>query len=480
MIRLNNLTDTKSWLVPGKAFPPECAVNRLNNYRANKMLFEDKHANVYEQQFKRIERVIGNFNDVISYVTIMNYQRLLSVKTADLVFGEPPIITVSDDNIQKEIDSILIDTDFWHYMYMSCVDISRYGDSIIMHSSKGELNVVPPAVWFPIVDTYDIRKFKYHVFCTVYIVNAEKEQYGLHTQIHNPNEPGKCDEQDYLLEGSPGAFVIGKPIKMKKDISVETMLKTCPVYRVSNMLTSDRLFGIDDYRSVDSLISELAVRVSQISKVLDKHAAPSMSGPSTALTRDERTGEYQLRLGDYFEVNDSSGIKPEYITWDASLEASFKQIDLLINQLYTISEMGSAMFGDLSNKTGDVPSGSALRRLMMSPLAKARRIANRFDPVIKNLMSALLKIHGIEIKASDITITWNDGLPADPAEDAEIANVRTGGKATLSQYTAIQRLDGMSPTDADSELAMIRSDDIDTTAGTEEPVLEPESLEVKQ
>ena len=45
------------------------------------------------------------------------------------------------------------------------------------------------------------------------------------------------------------------------------------------------------------------------------------------------------------------------------------------------------------------------------------------------------------------------------AEDAEIMSVSTGGKATLSQYTAIQRLDDMSAADTDAELAMIRSDD---------------------
>lgn len=71
------------------------------------------------------------------------------------------------------------------------------------------------------------------------------------------------------------------------------------------------------------------------------------------------------------------------------------------------------------------------------------------------------------------TITWHDGLPADPAEDAEIMSVRTGGKATLSQYTAIQRLDDMSAADTDAELAMIRSDDIDSSVGLEEPALEP-------
>lgn len=177
------------------------------------------------------------------------------------------------------------------------------------------------------------------------------------------------------------------------------------------------------------------------------------------------------KVGDYFPC-DNDTIKPEYLVWDASMDANFKQIELLTNQLYTISEMGSAVFGDLTNKAGDVPSGSALRRLMMSPLAKARRIANRFDPILKKLISASAEILGTKLH-EEITITWHDGLPADPAEDAEIMSVRTGGKATLSQYTAIQRLDDMSAADTDAELAMIRSDDIDSSLGSEEPLLEP-------
>ena len=174
------------------------------------------------------------------------------------------------------------------------------------------------------------------------------------------------------------------------------------------------------------------------------------------------------KVGDYFPC-DNDTIKPEYLVWDAN----FKQIELLINQLYTISEMGSAVFGDFTNKTGDVPSGSALRRLMMSPLAKARRLANRFDLILKKIISASAEIMGTEIVPEEITITWHDGLPAEPAEDAEIMSVSTGGKATLSQYTAIQRLDDMSAADTDAELAMIRSDDIDSSVGLEEPTLEP-------
>lgn len=470
------LTDL-SWLDIGKPFPPSCARNRLERYKENRELFEDKHYDVYKEQFRRIERVIGNFGEVVSYATIVNYQKLISLKTADLAFGEKPNITVADDTKQAIIDDIIINTELLDKLYMSAIDVSRYGDTIIMITPDGNVDVVSPALWFPVVDEVNLKRFKYHVFGYIYIINSKSDTYGLKVQIHNPSEPNQCEERNYQLSGTlSSGFKIVKDLTKVNKMKVETQLNSCPVYRISNILTSDRIFGLDDYRSVDSLISELMVRISQISKVLDKFAQPSMTGPQSALQMDELTGQWILKIGDYFPRNTSDEPEPKYLTWDAGMEANFKQIELIINQLYTISEMGSALLGDLSNKTGDVPSGSALRRLMMSPLAKARRITNQYDTPVKKMLSVLANMQGVDIKPSEITIKWNDGLPADPAEDAEIASVRTGGKPTLSQYTAIQRLDNMSSADVDTELEMIQADTLESTAGTMIP-FEPETVE---
>lgn len=261
---------------------------------------------------------------------------------------------------------------------------------------------------------------------------------------------------------------------------LETKLPVCPVFRVSNVKTTDRLFGIDDYQSIDSIVSELMVRVSQISKVLDKHANPSMSGPEGAMELDNATGEWRFRIGDYYPRRSNDEPDVNYITWDASMDANFKQIEILTNQLYTISEMGSAIFGDVTGKTGEVPSGSALRRLMMSPLAKARRVSNSFDPVLKKLISACAALKGIAVDAKDITITWNDGLPDDEAENANIMAVRTGNRPTISQHTAIRRLDDMSEEEAAAELDEIRADDAAADMGSAPPAeTENESFEEK-
>lgn len=461
------LTDL-TFLERGKKWPPPSEEARLKNYEENRLLFEGEHAKVYKEQLKRIERVIGNFDQVISIATILNYQRLMTIKIADLMFGEPPAITIADtqkrgakeDARQQVITKLLLDTELLNQAYMAAIDISRYGDGLLLAYKNGDspaVEVTPPALWFPVVDKSNIKRTTHHVFGYQYCADEAKKKYALKVQVHKVDDPGSCEEHTYELTGSMGSYNIGVEI-LTESPSVDTGVPACPVFRVSNVLTSDRVFGLDDYDSIDSIISELIVRVSQISKVLDVHANPSMSGPETALEQDPITKAWHLRVGDYYPRNSKEDPVPEYIVWDASLEANFKQIEFLVNQLYAISEMGSAIFGDMSSKTGQVSSGSALRRLMVSPLAKAKRVVNRFDPVLKRLVSICAGMMGTEIKPEEISITWNDGLPDDEAEAANIMNIRTGGKATISQFSAIKRLDNLSEEDTESELDQIQEE----------------------
>lgn len=467
-----------SFLEEGKSFPPDSEAKRLRRYRENKQLFEDEHAEVYHSQFERIERVIGNFENVVSYATIFNFQKLTTLKIADFVFGSPPSITTKDDKHQMLLNRILMETDFFNKLYESAIDMSRYGDSVFqisVHNKKVRLLVTAPALWFPVVDSGNIKEFRYHVFCRPFLLDSDKKHYGLKVQIHDPENPAVCEERQYRLLGKPGSFKMGNRMSVPGEEQIETKFRACPVFRVSNTPTSDRCFGIDDYASIDSIVSELIIRVSQVSKVLDRFSSPAMTGPQSALTYNEEYGRWELRMADYYERNNESDPKPEMIVWDASLDANFKQIEILINMLYTISEMGSAVFGDLSHTTGNVASGTALRRLMMSPLAKAKRMANSYDRPVKEMLSLCAAVYGETILPEDISVKWNDGLPADPLEDAQLADIRTGSKATLSRKTAIQRLDHLSDNDADAELAAIEQDEAEKDMGSF-PRNEPEVI----
>ncbi|MDP4143192.1 MAG: phage portal protein [Bacillota bacterium] len=470
------LTDL-GFLSIGQMWPPPSEVDRLKLYDRNRKLFENKHDEVYAEQFKRIQRVIGNFQNVISYAVLANFQKLISLKVADLLLGDPPKILVGKEDSQEQevIDTICSNSDFNNTAYQAVIDISRMGDGLFFiykdaDTSAGKIDVTQPSIWFPVVSPDNIKKVQYHVLAWTFdviesndgvlnrIMNGKvQKSKHLKVQIHSISS---YEVREYLLKDGQIVAMLGEPTTIK------TGLNDFAIIQVSNTITSDRVFGIDDYGDIDSIVSELEVRVSQIAKVLDKHAEPSVSGPSSALRQDPQTGEYHLKMGNFFARDNNEDPETKYITWDASLEANFKYIEKLVNLLYTISEMGSAIFGDMEgHRTGQIPSGSALRRLMISPLAKVRRIRMRLDPALKKAIKLCSQLGGEgiqDLSKASISIQWNDGLPQDPLEEAQIMQVRTGDKPTISQVTAIERLDGLNEEDAQIELDLIRSDEAST------------------
>lgn len=448
-----------SFLQPGQPWPPKPEVERLEMYSANRKLFENKHAEVYLQAFKRIERVISNFQEVVSYPVIVNYQKLLSLKVADLLLGEAPTITAGKEgsNEQLSVDFIAERVDLINTAYEAAIDVSRYGDGLLyvyQQDNAGQIDVTQPPIWFPVVSEINLKKVLYHVLAwTFEVVTGDKKETHLKVQIH---EKGRYTEREYLLDGR----TINK--QLTDDLIVTTGLSDFAVIQVPNVLTSDRVHGMDDYTDIDSIISELLVRLGQISRVLDKHADPSVEGPSSALEKDPKSGEWVLKMGKFISRDEKEDPETKYIVWDAQMEANFKFIEQLINFLHAISEMGSSLLGDKAEADGAAPSGTSLRFRMISPLAKVKRIAMRFEPALIKAIKLCSQLGGegiVDLTKVPISVTWNDGLPNDPKEEAEIMATRTANKPTMSIKRALIIYDGMSEKDADNELAAIEEDE---------------------
>ena len=144
---------------------------------------------------------------------------------------------------------------------------------------------------------------------------------------------------------------------------------------------------------------------------------------------------------------------PGYITWDSQVEASFRQVEMLMEQFYALSETSPAAFGNL--KAGLVESGSALRRLMMAPLAKVNRVRMGFDAGLREVLRlAALLDSG---RAVEPVIGWADGLPDDESE--EIRNEATAVASEVSsRRSSMKRLWGYTDEQADEELQRIRAE----------------------
>ena len=508
------------WLQPGKHFPPEVEKDRIVRYHQNAMLFDGDHfddpgfrsrlpggisaeasINIYAQCAKRISRIIGNWEDVISFPVLLNYQRLMTLKVADLVCGEHPTISGVTPKENAAIKDVRDTSNFDAKLYATVLDISRYGDSIwrMYKDYNGKMNFTPwdPAQWFPVVMQDGTNTISAHCLC--WIENKSKDRhrpdYYLNVQIHPTGALSEIDS-----ESKPG-YYIRKIFKMDADGStirqeiksekVPTGLKQCAVFHIKAFTSTNSVYGYDDYMPLDSLLAEIMTRVGQISAILDKHADPNITGPVSMLEVDEQTGEYRLKTGKFYAVSPGEE-QPQYMTWDGQLSSAFKQLEFLINQLYILSEMGAALLGGQDGSSQAI-SGTAMRFKMVNPLAKVRRIANSLSRPVRQLFSVLSTTAEVDesefespespesiplghtitgepigvqpntqsapvsnvdkplvlpIPYRKISVFWADGLPDDPRENIENCKLATGATKMMPLEKGIMEFFGRSNEEA--------------------------------
>lgn len=445
-----------TWLQEGQVFPPEIERPRIERYAQNAALFNNDHfassvyrhrtgvnvnsVELYDKCCKRISRVVGNFDDVISFPVLLNYQRFLSLKMADLVCGEHPTITGATPEENEKIKWIQDHSNFFEKLYSGVIDISRFGD-VPIRFYKGEDGYFDFCIWeadgwYPVVKQDGTYRITHHCLCWLENRNpgvTSLPDWYMHVQIHAVDEPGYYTYKVFHNGSDPRR--IGKEVESKTEY---TGLDECAVFNIRAFAVSGTVYGYDDYVPLDSILAEIIVRVSQISTILDKHADPAMTGPYSMLKVNPKTGETYLERGKYYAVNPDDE-QPKYLTWDGQLDAAFRQLETLINQLYILSEMGAALTGGVDGSS-NVVSGNAMRFKMVNPLAKARRVSNALTLPVRKIFSVIGSgLPDIEEKTGEpgsgedtklpfghVAVQWVDGLPDDPREQIENCKLATG------------------------------------------------------
>ena len=443
-----------NFLNTGAPWPPPSELERITLYKQNRDLFEGKHDKVFKDWIRLLRD-----DQQATLEIILNWPKRLSTLFADLLLGEPPQIEAGDEG-SKEQDAVtrLIElNNLFNTAYEVALDVSRFGVGLfkIRHDERAIVEAQTPLVWFPVVQPDNVKDVTAHVLGWDY---EQEEQSGwgaklqryLKLEIH---EKGRITTRLHKMAAGNIAGLIEENV-------VQTGVDDFLVVPVFNLSTSDRLAGLDDYSDLDSIVQELEIRLAQISRILDKHADPNMCGPDSALEQDPQSGQWTFRGGGkYFPVGQGEQA-PAYVTWEGQLDAAFKELDVLMEQFYTLSETSAAAFGQL--KAGLAESGSALRRLMMAPLAKTNRIRLRFDPAMRNVLMLASELEVVQgardaVKLEEIHITWQDGLPDDDMEETQIESTRyTAGLTSLE--SALMRLDGLEGEALQAEIDRIKAE----------------------
>ncbi|WP_163530867.1 phage portal protein [Halobacillus ihumii] len=460
----------------GEYYPPIGHRERIERYAQNKKLFLGDHYDVFE----RLQNVPSD-----SVYISSNLAGLICKKSADFLFGEPPTFSAGredESEEQKAIDRIVEQNDLNMKLQQSATGNAFRGDSFLKirwgqkWGGKVPKKFDPfrviiepqnPKYVFPEVSEGDASEIEVvHVAYPTVVEGTGDEEWILHVESHYPNriEYSKFEIMPFDTSGMKVVeWKIQNEIKSERR-TVQTGVPFPLVVHIPNYSTDDDWQGIDDLSEHKPMFDEINNRLTRIAEILDKHADPSIAVPAGVLGEDE-SGNPVFAVGrdKVFEIMGKDDIVPQYITWDGQLQAAFEELDRVTEMLLVNAEIPALALGKGDSGTSG-SSGLSIKFRMNSLLSKINRKRQFYNKGLKKMfmIAQMLEHEKLGSKANyDIvepTIHFKDGLPQDDAELANIMNVRTGGKPTISQKTALMRIDGLTEEQAEAELQRMEED----------------------
>lgn len=439
------------------AFPQPADRPRLDAYAHNGKLFDGEHFDAFSI---KAEKQFTVRYAKLRYV-VVNFAGLLSKVPADMLFQDPLKIDVDKKENQEWLDGFAEQNQLQVQLYESALDNSAKGDAVFKlrigvrntadatAKSTVILEQQDPAIYFPEFDGKNALNTPYRDVLAVTF--QENDKTYLHKEIHTPgyimHEVYRYDPKSQKIISRENAPAFGYPDRE------ETKIKRSLVFHIPNFRKGG-FFGRSDYYDLESLMFALNNRMTKTDNILDKHSDPILAVPTGVLDENGKVKREALGL---FEVdNENPGFnKPEYITWNANLEAAEKQIEQLVEFLFMTSEISPATMG-MDKDSGAAESGRALKFKLLRTLAKMKRKRMYYDQAIKDILETaqeLAAAWSIDINGTKITsaerpkIEWPEGIPSDSKEivDEEVARVDAG---LSSRADSIARIDGITPAEA--------------------------------
>ncbi len=470
------LNNTNMFAV-GEMFPPQIHKKRIDRYRMNKKIFEGHHYEAFNKNFGGTERA-----KELLYISV-NLAGIICKKSADFLFGEDVKVLAGNGDGSKEqlaFDRFVEENHLNISLYESALSNRYTGDSFFKVRYGQEYNgqlpaeidqprviidTLDPCTVFVEVFPWDKKKVKkYHIAVPYY--DSDKEQWFLAVESHTA---GKIEYNKYTISpmtwdnvNLPTSYSITGVVE-GESYEVATGVNIPLVVHIPNFGTVEDWNGIDDLSELCPMLDELNNRLSQVASILDKHSDPAMAVPSGLLEADgDGNVNFHVAVDKVFEVMGKDDVIPQYITWDGQLENAFTEIDKLVDNILTIAEIPSVALGKSDSGTSG-SSGLSIKWRMNSLLSKVNRKRQYYAKGLKQIFYIAQALEtALEIADYEITIPvlhFNDGLPQDAMEQANIMQIRTGGAKTLSQKSAIMLLNNFTEEQAEQEIERINNED---------------------
>lgn len=484
----------------GKQFPPEQDIERLAKYKRLRKIYRGRLFEVYERA-TRILKGTPQEDQLNKLHIAINIVDPIVKKPADMLVGENPVIDTgqpSESITSQRVASIVEENDLQQLIHESVIGGGYRGDSWIkvrygyrqdyseLESMGYELPAdaelepiiehVNASTVFPETSANNVKRFKAINIATVEFVETKKREFiYLNVERHLPGYIiyERYRMVDKIVDSTYGVpiptFQIVEKVPTGREYNVVATGCSYPlVYHIPYTSLDDTWQGESGIEKIESLLGAITDRIVQIDYILWKHSDPAMYGPPIGTDETTRAG------GQYIEV-EKDDVTPGYLTWSSQLDAAFKQLDILLGLVFQISETPDWLFGTSvigeGNKAGGTShtSNAAIKSRYLPILSKVNRIRMHVERAIRDALWCAQIVEnyaneGVEgftsYEPAYPTIDWKSGIPRDEKEEAEIANIRTGGKPTIDVKTAIRRMDDLDDIEAKKIIDGIEGDEM--------------------
>ena len=470
------MINTKNMFEVGELFPPQAHIKRIKGYKDNKKIFKGHHHEVFKNELgsSRAKELL--------YISV-NLAGIICKKSADFLFGEEMKVLAGNGEKTPEqdaFDRFVTENNLNIMLYENALTNAYTGDAFIkvrygqemagalppeLDEPRVIIENLNPELVYPEPYQWDKSKIKcYHVTTPIY--DEDSKQWYLIIESHYA---GKIVYSKYTMT----ALYFNADNEVERwEISgvaedgfyeVATGLALPLVVHIPNLSTADSWQGIDDLTELHPLLDEINNRLSQVADILDKHSNPAMAVPSGLLGADEEgNAQFRVAIDKVFEVMGKDDVVPQYITWNGQLNEAFQELDRLIDLVLTVSEIPAVALGKGDSGTSG-SSGLAIKWRMNSLLAKINRKKQYYSKGLKQVFYIAQKLEEVlgiaEYEVTVPVLHFQDGLPKDEMEQANIMQIRTGGAKTLSQKSAIMQLNDMTEAQAEVEIERIKEEE---------------------
>lgn len=432
---------------------------RLANYQRLRDLATkdaEKHDQLYQRDKSELEAAAlqsGKLGSKCLPQLYVNLPNLVARTAADLVLSQPAIITGESDEITTRIDRLRerskLDAAIWRAVFWTSI----LGDSYFTIADKTENQKPVPIIKLRRALNTVARNIRpedsdatRELLCQSMIGDIQ-----LFTRYAT-----KLVEFTAFKKDEKGEWqTVTPPAPYQQALDTK---ETTPLFVPISALRgddSDENFGESDIQDTTELSFEIANRLRQTQRILDKHADPAANVPEGAL--DDK-GLLNIRDKKVFE-RDASGAGLEYVVWQSQLSEGYNEIDRLLHLIALITETPSDMWG--LNKGGEAESGRALKFRLLTGLGKARRTGMMLrDSVSAAIRLALRREDILANKPAGeylIKVQLADTFIADEQETAENV-VKLRGANAMSIKEAVRLGQGKTGDDLDKEVQAIEAE----------------------